>query len=219
MHPRRRFGRRQLGRDDDPLECVGKEYPPWPCPCRLLSRARRASRTAGICEGLRRPTDFGSSSRHTWTGWLIQGGKETAEESGGHAGPRLMLAQDLFCPVFGCRADEIADREVDKVSGEGKLGSACRVGIELTTNLFGPTLRVAACCSARGRGCPRPADCCAASRQSGLLGLLLSDTREALFTAPLIFSCSARYRSEQPDRGVAGMCLVERGTCACQATR
>ena len=52
-----------LGRDDDPLECVGKKYPPWPCPCRLVSRARRASSTAGTSEGLPRPTDFGSSSR------------------------------------------------------------------------------------------------------------------------------------------------------------
>jgi hypothetical protein len=38
-----------------------------------------------------------------------------------------VLAQDCFCPIFGGGADEIADREVDQVSGEGDLGLAFRV--------------------------------------------------------------------------------------------
>jgi len=76
----------------------------------------------------------GALKRRTWTGWVIQGFEETVEERGGHASLRLVLTQDLFCPVFGCGADEIADREVDQVSGEGDLGFAFRTDPDFETS-------------------------------------------------------------------------------------
>jgi len=62
----------------------------------------------------------GATKRRAWTGWVIQGFEETVEERGGHASLRFVLAQDLFCPIFGCGADEIADREVDPGQRRGR---------------------------------------------------------------------------------------------------
>src|SRR5450759_1083663 len=76
----------------------------------------------------------GATKRRAWTGWLIQGGEETVEERGGHPGLRFVLAQDFFCPIFGCGADEIANREVDQVSGEGDLDFAFRADPDFETS-------------------------------------------------------------------------------------
>jgi hypothetical protein len=37
-----------------------------------------------------------------------------------------VFAQDFFCTIFGRGADEIANREVDQVSGTGDLDFAFR---------------------------------------------------------------------------------------------
>jgi hypothetical protein len=37
-----------------------------------------------------------------------------------------VLAQDFFCPIFGCGSDEFANREVYQVSGTGDLNFAFR---------------------------------------------------------------------------------------------
>src|SRR5664280_1016661 len=76
----------------------------------------------------------GALKRRTWTSWVIQGFEEAVEERGRHASLRLVLTQDLFCTVFGCRADKIADREVDQVSGEGDLGFAFRADPDFETS-------------------------------------------------------------------------------------
>lgn len=42
----------------------------------------------------------GTTKRRTRTGRTVQGGEKIVEERGGHAGLRLVLAHDLFGPVF-----------------------------------------------------------------------------------------------------------------------
>ena len=68
----------------------------------------------------------GATKRRARADWLIQGGEEIVVERRGHPGLRFVLAQDSFSPVFGGGADEIADREVDQVSGKGDLGFGFR---------------------------------------------------------------------------------------------
>jgi hypothetical protein len=65
-----------------------------------------------------------ATKHRAWASWFVQSFEETVEERGGHAGLRFELTQDFVCPIFGCGANEIADREVDQVSGEGDLGFA-----------------------------------------------------------------------------------------------
>jgi len=94
---------------------------------------RLRAKHQSACDDVARATG-GATKRRTWTGWLIQGGEETVEERRGHPGLRFVLAQDFFCPIFGGGADEVANREVDQVSGEGDLGFGFRTDPDFETS-------------------------------------------------------------------------------------